>query len=63
MAAKLGRRPLPARKARRHGVLVRFTRSQLELVVRAAGEEPVATWLHREVVALAKRRARSEKGA
>jgi len=44
-------------------VLVRFTRSQLELVVRAAGEEPVATWLHREVVALAKRRARSERGA
>ncbi|HXK23915.1 MAG TPA: hypothetical protein VMS55_14690 [Myxococcota bacterium] len=38
-------------------MLVRFTQNQRELVERAAGEEPVATWLHREVVALARRRA------
>jgi len=52
-----GRPKLSARKVRRHGVLVRFTQNQRELVERAAGEEPVATWLHREVVALARRRA------
>ena len=56
-----GRRKLPPEKQRRNASVVRFTDEEMDALLEAAGDAPLATWIHDEIVALARRRARREE--